>query len=136
MIYDFKCHHGHIFEYMCKMDERNNPIPCEGEVVQVVEDELYDKYVDSDDLPEGLFWLNLNVGVDLADGESTKSDGKVLVRKVPCQLKAELFVGPHNNPGGALDHGLGSNRDAAREGRYDPLNPNRRFMAKGRSWMK
>jgi uncharacterized integral membrane protein (TIGR00701 family) len=36
----------------------------------------------------------------------------------------------------AVAEAAASNRDAALEGRYDPLNPNRRFMKKGRSWQK
>lgn len=55
---------------------------------------------------------------------------------VNCPHSAERVFGTHSNPSSMLDHGLGSNRDAAREGRYDPLNPNRRFMAKGRGWRK
>lgn len=55
---------------------------------------------------------------------------------VKCALLARQVVGFHSNPGGALDHGSSNNRDAAREGRYDPLNPSRRFMAKGRGYRK
>ena len=133
MLYDFKCPHGHMFEHTCRMDDRNSPVPCEGHVNQVVEDELFEEYSGGAELPEDLAWVK--VGPELAEGDVT-AESRVLIRKVPCQLKAELHVGTHNNPAGALDHGLGSNRDAAREGRYDPLNPNRRFMAKGRGWRK
>jgi len=55
--------------------------------------------------------------------------------EVPCILQAHRIIS-HSNPAGALDHGASANRDAAREGRYDPLNPNRRFMAKGRGYRK
>ena len=54
---------------------------------------------------------------------------------VPCVLMARHIIS-HSNPAGALDHGTSNNRDAAREGRYDPLNPSRRFMAKGRGYRK
>ena len=94
-LYDFECPHKHRFERMCPMGERNEEVPCEGTVNDV-----------------------------LGDGE------------VPCMLKAKIFVGTHSNPSAILDHGGASNRDAAREGRYDPLNPNRRFMSKGRKWRK
>ena len=55
--------------------------------------------------------------------------------EVPCVLQATMVIA-HSNPGGALGHGASNNRDAAREGRYDPLNPNRNFMAKGRGYRK
>lgn len=55
---------------------------------------------------------------------------------VACPLEATRIFGTHSNPSAMLDHGSSSNRDAAREGRYDPLNPSRRFMAKGRRWRK
>lgn len=65
-----------------------------------------------------------------SDGE-----GDLPVAMVPCMLQAAMVV-THSNPGGALQHNASANRDAAREGRYDPLNPNRRFMAKGRGYRK
>jgi len=61
--------------------------------------------------------------------------GEAPVLEVPCALKATMVIA-HSNPGGALGHGTSNNRDAAREGRYDPLNPNRNFMAKGRGYRK
>jgi len=63
------------------------------------------------------------------------TDAEPDVFDVPCMLKAVHIIS-HSNPAGALDHGASANRDAAREGRYDPLNPNRRFMAKGRGYRK
>jgi hypothetical protein len=142
-LYDFKCPHGHEFERQCKIAEREELVPCEGLVNQLVEDELYDKHSAEPDLPlpEGLFWMAL--GLETQEFSDvvvpTEDDGQieqVLMRKVPCSFQAKIFMGVHNNPGGALDHGLGSNRDAAREGRYNPLEPNRRFMAKGRGYRK
>ena len=59
----------------------------------------------------------------------------ILCKRVSCVLQASMVMG-HSNPAGMLDHGSASNRDAAREGRYDPFNPNRRFIAKGRQWRK
>lgn len=142
-LYDFKCPHGHKFERQCKIAEREDLVPCEGEVNQLVEDELYEKYSGSDEtLPDGLFWMTLGLEMEGNDQEVVAVEGnddqkeQVLMRKVPCSFQAGIYMGPHNNPGGALFHGLGSNRDAAREGRYDPLNPNRRFMAKGRGYRK
>lgn len=125
MIYDFKCPHGHMFEHVCKMDDRLKKIPCEGTVGQVCSDEDYEKYNadGAPELPEGWSWVDCE-------------GGRVLTRETKCILKAEIFVGNHNNPRNILDHGLASNRDAAREGRYDPLKPNTRFMAKGRGWRK
>ena len=140
MLYDFKCPHRHEFEYTCRMDDRNKTIPCQGGISQVVEDELYDKHISGEvPLPDDLFWVDL--GVDPAKDSdieaSTIEDGnKSLMRKVPCQLQAKIYMGKHNNPRGCLDHGLGANRDAAREGRYDPAKPNTRGLAKGRSWVK
>jgi len=63
-------------------------------------------------------------------------DGEVITSTATCALKAQrvrISFAKHNL---ILDHGMANNRDAAREGRYDPLNPSRRFMAKGRSWRK
>lgn len=138
MLYDFKCPHGHMFEHVCRMDDRLKKIPCEGTVGQVVGDDLYDKHLSGEvPLPEGLFWVKLGEEeAEAVDGEEASNEDKVLMRNVPCQLRAEIFVGTHNNPRNILDHGLASNRDAAREGRYDPLKPNTRFMAKGRGWRK
>jgi hypothetical protein len=70
--------------------------------------------------------------IQLADSDG---DGELPVVMVPCVLMATTVI-THNNPGGSLDHGSSNNRDAAREGRYDPLNPSRRFMAKGRGYRK
>ena len=136
MIYDFKCTHDHLFEHTCKMDDRLNEIPCEGMVNQIVEDELYDKHENGEvPLPDDLFWMSIGI----EEGEELKEvplGEKVLMRKVSCRLKASIHVGGHNNPRNLLDHGLSRNRDAAREGRYDPLNPSVRFMSKGRGWRK
>lgn len=123
--YDFECPHGHRFEYDCSMADRDKPIPCEGVVNQLAPDELVEQYPEGAKLPDGLARVPLNDGMG----------NKILVKEVPCALSAVGII-THSNPAGALDHGSASNRDAAREGRYDPLNPNRRFMAKGRSWRK
>ena len=133
--YDFQCAHGHSFDHFCKMAERNEPIPCQGEVNQVVEGELYDKYIDSDEpLPEGLFWMNLVEEIQAAsptgevpDGVTIEGGDKVLMRKVPCMLKANMVV-----RGSHLHHNWGANRDAAKAGTYDPLNPSRRGLSGGK----
>jgi hypothetical protein len=71
--------------------------------------------------------------IQLADAPDIGDPPVVMVK---CVLQAIQVIGAHNNPAGMLDHGSSSNRDAAREGRYDPLNPSRRFMAKGRGYRK
>jgi hypothetical protein len=150
-LYDFECPHGHRFEHLCSIAEREESVPCEGKVNELVtNDDLVEQCralnLLGTPMPEpDLEWIDVTgtrIAVDtVADAEVTIVDasaelGPMLVRKVPCKLKAKLIIGKHNNPGGALDHGLAANRDAAREGRYDPANPNRKFMAKGRSWRK
>lgn len=70
--------------------------------------------------------------IQLADAPDI---GEIPVKTVACMLMAGTVIA-HQNPAGMLDHGSSNNRDAAREGRYDPLNPNRRFMAKGRGYRK
>ncbi len=103
-LYDFECPHGHRFEKIVSMAESDDPVPCEGIVVQ----------------------LRLDIENDEPD---------LTQAPVACMLQAIPLI-THSNPAGALDHGASANRDAAREGRYDPLNPNRRFMAKGRGYRK
>jgi hypothetical protein len=154
-LYDFECPHGHRFEYFCKMADRHEKVPCEGKVNQLVADEIADAaaklckesgedtvVIDGtsitfvpicDDPPVPTVQL---VPLDGELPEPHVASAVVAVTQVPCMLKATLIVGPHSNPAGMLDHGMASNRDAAREGRYDPMNPNRRFIAKGRSWRK
>jgi len=109
---------------MCPISARHDDVPCEGTVPQLLSDDDVAK-ADAGEL-EGARMANIG-----AEGEQ-----EVWVKDVPCALKARLLVGTHSNPSALLDHGHASNRDAAREGRYDPLNPNRRFMAKGREWRK
>lgn len=121
-LYEFKCPHGHTFDHTCKMANRGDLIPCEGVVSNIVSDEEYEQYNASDaGLPDGWSWVEVE-------------SGRILTRDSPCILGAKIFVGNHNSPKSLLNHGSASNRDAAREGRYDPLNPNTRFMAKGREW--
>ena len=61
-------------------------------------------------------------------------------KEIPCEASGCTLMArnviSHSHPEGWFDHGSASNRDAGREGRYDPLNPNRRFITKGRSWRK
>lgn len=123
-LYDFECPHGHRFERHCSMAERNTPIPCEGMVPQLLTDNDANK-AEAGDLPDSHL---INIG---PEGEQ-----EVWVKDVPCMLMAKLIVGTHSNPAGLLDHGLARNRDDARMGKYDPLNPSKRFMAKGRSWRR
>jgi hypothetical protein len=129
-LYDFECPHKHRFERMCRIAERNEDVACEGVVNQLASDEEVEKFK-GQELPDGYKM----VPIDPTQTNGTPQE-KVLVKEVPCMLKATLVIGTHSNPKSMLDHGFASNRDAAREGRYDPLNPNRRFMAKGRGWRK
>lgn len=137
-LYDFACPHNHRFERMCSMADCDKPTPCEGTVNELVtDDDLVAKYsVPEVATTDGLAWVDLALPDCLTATYNGKEVTRVLVRKVPCRLMAKQVFGAHSNPGGMLDHGSASNRDAAREGRYDPLNPNRRFMTKGRSWRK
>lgn len=122
--YDFECPHQHRFEHDCPMADRGKLIPCEGKVPRLLTDEEVE-LAEAGEMPEARL---TNIG---PEGEQ-----EVWVRDVPCILKAKQVVGTHSNPKAMLDHGMASNRDAAREGRYDPMNPSRRFMAKGRGWRK
>lgn len=143
MLYDFECSHGHRFEYTCAMNDRLTPIDCQGTVNQLADDVEYEKYSSDSELtlPEGLFWMTLGLEVqgDSAEIKVVEDDGQikqVLMRKVPCMLQAEIFTGSHTNIKNLLFYNLGANRDAAREGRYDPDNPSKRFISKGRGWRK
>ena len=137
-LYDFECPHGHRFEHMCPMADRLEEIPCEGKVNQLVADEIAEKalamlehWAANPDEPKVIDGVTVKIG-EVGEEERVP----VVVTEVPCILKAKLLVGTHSNAKAMLDHGMASNRDAAREGRYDPLNPNRRFIAKGRQWRK
>ena len=106
-MYDFECPHGHRFEKVVLIADRNNPVPCEATVPQLCE------YTD-----EGsrLAQLPNNVVV-MKDGK--ESADVAYVKDVPCILKATRVEISHSSPASMLDYGLGANRDAAREGRYD-----------------
>lgn len=138
-LYDFECPHGHRFDRQCRIAEREEEVPCEGMVNQLASDEERDEFRRLSEEADPVIVEGTEfklVPLDHPEGEAPKDAAEVVVKLVPCVLKASIVMGPHNNPGGALHHGLASNRDAAREGRYDPLNPNRRFMAKGRGYRK
>jgi hypothetical protein len=47
-----------------------------------------------------------------------------------CPLMAKRIEISHARPSTMLDYGLGANRDAAREGRYDPNRPSTRGVRK------
>lgn len=47
-----------------------------------------------------------------------------------CAAVAHRVEISHAHPGTMLDYGLGANRDAAREGRYDPNRPSKRGVRK------
>jgi hypothetical protein len=97
-LYDFECPHGHTFESVVSMVDRDKSIPCEGTVQQYTLDELAQALT--------------------AEGGLTTPS-----KTVPCVLKAKRIEIGHSNPGGMLDHGIGANRDAAREGRWNPDRP-------------
>lgn len=48
----------------------------------------------------------------------------------PCPRHADRIEICHARPSAMLDYGLGANRDAAREGRYDPNRPSTRGVRK------
>jgi hypothetical protein len=48
----------------------------------------------------------------------------------PCALHAERVEICHARPGTMIDYGLGANRDAALQGRYDPNRPSTRGVRK------
>lgn len=125
-----------MFEHICRMEDRLKLVPCKGSVNQVATDELYEKYIEGGELPDGYHWVKLSKELSPDGTDETAKCDQILMKKVTCQLKAKIHVGGHNNPKSMLDHGSAANRDAAREGRYDPLNPNTRFMSKGRDWRK
>jgi hypothetical protein len=134
-LYDYECPHHHRFERFSSIAGREDPVACEGKGNQLVMDDvLVARYADgTEPLPADLFWEELPV-IDGASGEQADT-GKILIRRVPCALQAHMVIA-HNNPGGAIFHNSAANRDAAREGRYDPANPSRRFVTKGRGWRK
>jgi len=109
------------------MADRLEEVPCKGTVMRLLDDEEFAAFKEAVAKSDGMTSVEL---VPLAGKEP------LAVKPVACMLKAKLKVGTHSNPAAILDHGMASNRDAAREGRYDPLNPSRRFMSKGRGWRK
>ena len=126
-LYDFECPHGHRFEHVCTMAKRDEPIPCEGTVNQLVADEIADKALEMRKR-----W-DVHVTFQMIGGED---DEPVVVTPVPCMLKAKRIEIAFSETNSILQCGSASNRDAAREGRYDPLNPNKRFIQKGRAWQR
>jgi hypothetical protein len=124
-LYDFECRHGHRFEHQCKIAQRKEEIPCEGEVNQVVEEEVYMQYESSEGgLPSDLFWTTLNE--EQLDGD-VSAESRILMRKAPCQIKASLIA-----TGANLHHNWGANREDALADRYDPLYPNTRSIGGGK----
>ena len=123
-LYDFECGHKHRFERQCKIAERKEEVPCEGLVNQVVDEELFEKYSGGGDLPEDLFWMTLNE--EQLEGDIS-AESRVLMRKVPCQLKASLVA-----TGANLHHNWGANREAALADKYDPLYPSTRSIGGGK----
>lgn len=138
-LYDFECPHGHRFEKNVSMAKRDQPIPCEGLVNRLLTDEELDEWRDAVEraktdpavVPAEIEWVPIDPSA--SNGTTTE---RVAVMKVQCILMAKKLSISFSESNGILDHGTASNRDAAREGRYDPFNPNRRFMTKGRTWKR
>jgi hypothetical protein len=63
------------------------------------------------------------------EGGPPKS-GDAGAARLPCPLPANRVEIAHARPSTMLDYGLGANRDAAREGRYDPNRPSTRGVRK------
>jgi len=138
-LYDFECPHGHQFEKNVPIANREEPVPCDGTVNRLLDDEELAAFAganpDAQDVAviQGFEIEWVPIDPKAPNGKPTE---RVAVKKVPCILKAKRITISFSESNHILDHGSASNRDAAREGRYDPLNPNRRFMAKGRQWRK
>jgi hypothetical protein len=139
-VYDFECPHGHRFEKSVRIADRGEAIPCEGKVNRLLTDDELDELklaLEGRPVDEPMIvaadveWVPITP--DSSNGDPVE---RMAVIPVPCILKASRVEISFSGSNKILDHGSASNRDAAREGRYDPLNPNRRFMAKGRSWRK
>lgn len=133
-LYDYQCPHGHRFEHMATIADRDKPIPCEGLVNQLVDDEIAEKALAMRERwklnPDEIAIIgDVKVTFEMIGGEDSEP---IVVTPVPCMLKAKRIEIAFSETNGICQSGMASNRDAAREGRYDPLNPNRRFMAKGR----
>jgi putative FmdB family regulatory protein len=132
-MYDFVCPHGHQFEKVVPMDDRDKPVRCEGVVKQLVtdvelpsaEDRLVRGAAGAEwSPPDGVRIEKLG---PLEDGGGVV---EVLVRDVPCILEAKRVEISVSHPEALLSYGLCANRDAAQEGRYDPLNPSKRGVRK------
>lgn len=98
-MYDWECAHGHRFEQVVLIADRNDPISCTGTVNDLI--------LDPANPPDGL------------EIKEIEHDGvKMTVAAVPCRLKAKRVEVCHARPGMMLDYGLGRNMDLANEGRY------------------
>jgi len=97
-LYDWICANGHRFEKVVLIANRDEPIPCEGD---------------------------LEKATPPSDGVAIK-----VPRGQACPLMAKRIEISHARPSAMLDYGLGANRDAAREGRYDPNRPSTRGVRK------
>lgn len=120
-LYDFECPAGHRFEKNVPLADMDTEVLCE---------HCDDVYLSRDG--------EVTVSVpSIAPEDILLDDGKSLrLGKSRCILRAKRIFAGHNNPAGMLDHGMAINRDAAREGRYDPLRPSTRVMGSGRYWRK
>lgn len=116
-LYDYRCSAGHTFEKNVPMANRDLQIPCE----------FYESYT----MP------NPAITASTVDPQDIELVGSILTQthEVRCQCMATR-VFSHSNPRAMLDHNMAANRDAAREGRYDPLSPSKRGMGSGRHWRK
>lgn len=130
-LYDFECPRGHVFEKNVPYDDRYNPIPCEVEIEvrEISLEQLADSLEEQDAIKAG----EVSVQVVSAPGEIKEGElplpTKGTVTKMPCGVRAKYIL-THGHPGGLLDHGICANRDAAREGRWDPDRPITRGVRK------
>lgn len=132
-LYDFECPRGHIFEKNVPYDDRYKPIPCEVEIEvrEISLEQLADSLEEQDALKDAGVEAKVITAVGDPEGPAAEQalPIKGTVTKMPCGVRANYIL-THGHPGGLLDHGICANRDAAREGRWDPDHPITRGVRK------
>jgi len=134
-MYDWECPHKHHFEAMVPMDQRDEPIQCVGKVARMIPDDELEpimsklegefEKINKDEAYVIVHDADIQL-TPMIQGVPWSKDTVFVTRLVPCALKAKRVEISHSNPTTMLDHGLCANRDAAREGRYDPNSPSTR----------
>ena len=120
--YEYHCPNGHVFDKLAPMADRNEPQPCEGLIDNIATDDEIKAWRNKKSPEDGIHFK-----VPLAG-----TDDMMVIRRLPCSLTAQMQI-THGSPKSMINHRLGANRDAAREGRYDPLKPIQ-AINKGHSW--